>query len=151
MHSASQPGPPARTGRGRRNRHGRGLRGPLLPPGLPGRRTRAQRFDVWLAEGIEDLAERYGEDVHRVRFGHTFIPDQLEDRLTQLNAWGAEAVGAPLGQVTHAPDGTVEITLFRGVVEQRFTPHSEQAVVFNALVQQWHRLTGVRPEDDEQD
>ena len=34
----------------RRDRHGRGLRGPLLPPTLPGWRTRAERFDELMSE-----------------------------------------------------------------------------------------------------
>nr|WP_284500846.1 metallopeptidase family protein [Bowdeniella massiliensis] len=36
--------PPRRAGR-RRDRHGRGIRGPLLPPALPGWRTKREIFD----------------------------------------------------------------------------------------------------------
>jgi Zincin-like metallopeptidase len=40
---ATRPGTPARLRR--RDRHGRGLRGRLLPPGVPLYRTRSQQFD----------------------------------------------------------------------------------------------------------
>lgn len=36
---------PARRGARRRDRHGRGLRGPLVPPSLPAWRTRSEQFD----------------------------------------------------------------------------------------------------------
>ena len=62
MTSSTQPGPPQRlpvpapTPARRRDRHGRGLRGPLLPPILPAWRTRAERFDELVTSAADDLA-----------------------------------------------------------------------------------------------
>ncbi|WP_244960213.1 metallopeptidase family protein [Actinomyces faecalis] len=52
---AGSPAAPAR----RRDRHGRGLRGPLLPPHLPAWRTRAEKFDEMVATAAEDLSRRW--------------------------------------------------------------------------------------------
>ena len=60
MTSSTQPGPPQRlpvpapTPARRRDRHGRGLRGPLLPPILPAWRTRAERFDELVTSAADE-------------------------------------------------------------------------------------------------
>ena len=41
---------PSRRGARRRDRHGRGLRGPLIAPTLPAWRTRSEKFDDLVAE-----------------------------------------------------------------------------------------------------
>lgn len=42
-----------------RDRHGRGMRGPLIPPALPGWRTRADKFDDIVLAAVGRI-ERYG-------------------------------------------------------------------------------------------
>lgn len=46
---------PSSSGRRRRDRHGRGARGPLLGPHLPAWRTRADRFDDLIALEVDAL------------------------------------------------------------------------------------------------
>lgn len=75
---APEPGyahgvPPRRGGR-RRDRRGRGLRGPLLPAGLPGARTRAERFDDEVLAAVERLERRWGKALEGVEFGVEDVP-----------------------------------------------------------------------------
>src|SRR3954452_20000315 len=49
---------PSTTRSRRRDRHGRGLRGPLLPRELPAYRTRRDRFDDRVLDAVERLGGR---------------------------------------------------------------------------------------------
>lgn len=57
----------------RRDRHGRGLRGPLLPPHLPAWRTRAERFDELVVSAAEDLTRRWSQ-VGSIQFAVEDVP-----------------------------------------------------------------------------
>lgn len=77
--SSTQPGPPQRlpvpapTPARRRDRHGRGLRGPLLPPILPAWRTRAERFDELVTSAADDLARDWPQ-IARIQFAVEEVP-----------------------------------------------------------------------------
>src|SRR4249920_2083204 len=58
----------------RRDRHGRGLRGPLVPPGLPLSRSRAERFDSLVLDAAERLDQRWGEQLAEVEFAVEDVP-----------------------------------------------------------------------------
>ena len=79
MTSSTQPGPPQRlpvpapTPARRRDRHGRGLRGPLLPPILPAWRTRAERFDEFVTSAADDLARNWPQ-IARIQFAVEEVP-----------------------------------------------------------------------------
>ena len=68
--SAAAPG---RRPSSRRDRHGRGLRGPLLPPHLPAWRTRAERFDELVVDAAQDLARRW-PSVDQIQFAVEEVP-----------------------------------------------------------------------------
>ena len=74
----------------RRNRHGRGLRGELLMPTLPGYRTRAERFDDFVLDSAQRLHDIWGKPLDGVRFAVEDIPPQLEQLV-------AEGSPAPMG------------------------------------------------------
>ena len=57
----------------RRDRHGRGLRGPLVPPHLPAWRTRAERFDELVVSTADDLA-RHWPQVGSIQFAVEEVP-----------------------------------------------------------------------------
>ena len=63
---------PAPASAHRRDRHGRGLRGPLVPPHLPAWRTRAERFDELVA-AADDLA-RHCPQVGSIQFAVEEVP-----------------------------------------------------------------------------
>ena len=64
---------PSRRGARRRDRHGRGLRGPLIAPTLPAWRTRREEFDDLVAESAARLV-RSNLSLRTVEFGVEEIP-----------------------------------------------------------------------------
>ena len=68
-------GSPARTGRPhRRDRHGRGLRGSLVPPDVPLHRTRAERFDDLVLLAVSQLEPRWEAELSGIEFAVEEIP-----------------------------------------------------------------------------
>ena len=64
---------PAPASAHRRDRHGRGLRGPLVPPHLPAWRTRAERFDE-LVVAAADALPRHCPQVGSIQFAVEEVP-----------------------------------------------------------------------------
>lgn len=46
----------------------------MLPPALPGHRTRAERFDDLVVEAVERLERRWAEELRGVEFGVEDVP-----------------------------------------------------------------------------
>lgn len=63
----------------RRDRHGRGLRGSLVPPGVPLHRTRSERFDDLVLLAVSQLEPRWEAELSSVEFGVEEIPPVLPD------------------------------------------------------------------------
>jgi hypothetical protein len=57
-----------------RDRRGRGLRSPLLPPQLPAARTRAQQFDHAVLEAVADLEDRWPDELASIEFAVDEVP-----------------------------------------------------------------------------
>ncbi|WP_427133232.1 metallopeptidase family protein [Pseudarthrobacter sp. S9] len=125
----------------RRNRHGRGLRGELMLPTLPGYRTRSDRFDDLVLDSAQRLHDIWGKPLDGVRFGVDEIPPGLE-RLV------ADRTPAPMGSYSPATaeEGPV-ITLYRRVVEQSCGSREElQDLVHDVVVEYTAEMLGVPPE-----
>ena len=58
----------------RRDRHGRGLRGVLAPPGVPLHRSRSERFDELILEAVARLEPRWEAQLSGVEFAVEEIP-----------------------------------------------------------------------------
>ncbi|MFJ4265535.1 metallopeptidase family protein [Paenarthrobacter nicotinovorans] len=125
----------------RRNRHGRGLRGELMLPNLPGFRTRSERFDDMVLDSAERLQDMWGKQLDGVLFAVDEIPPNLEQLVASGNP-------APMGAYT--PGGRGEppmITVFRRVVEQGTTTRDElQDLVHDVVVEYTAEMLGVPPE-----
>src|SRR3954453_9631432 len=65
------PRPPSRS---RRDRHGRGLRGRLVPDGVPLARSRAEQFDDLVLDAVEDLERRWERELAGVEFAVEDVP-----------------------------------------------------------------------------
>jgi predicted Zn-dependent protease with MMP-like domain len=63
----------------RRDRHGRGLRGPLAPREVPVGRTRAERFDELVLDAFERVAERWGAELAGVEVLVEDVPPVAAD------------------------------------------------------------------------
>ncbi|MEV4952306.1 metallopeptidase family protein [Paenarthrobacter nitroguajacolicus] len=127
--------------RRRRNRHGRGLRGELMLPNLPGFRTRSERFDDMVLDSAERLQDMWGKQLDGVLFAVDEIPPNLE----QLVATGNTA---PMGSYTPGGRGEAPmITVYRRVVEQGAATREElQDLVHDVVVEYTAEMLGVPPE-----
>jgi predicted Zn-dependent protease with MMP-like domain len=68
-------GSPPRTGRPhRRDRHGRGLRGSLVPPDVPLHRSRAERFDDLVLLAVSQLEPQWATELSGIEFAVEEIP-----------------------------------------------------------------------------
>ncbi len=111
----------------RRDRRGRGLRGLPLPQGLPGYRTRAQRFDALVLAALEPIEERWGDALGELDLAVDEVPE-VTVTAPELLVWGTEVVedrGVPLAQLVPAgvdPAGLpsrARIVLYRRALESR--------------------------------
>ncbi|MFB4313329.1 metallopeptidase family protein [Actinomadura sp. 21ATH] len=122
----------------RRDRHGRGLRGPLTPPQAPFSRTRAERFDDLVADEVRRLGRRWERELARVEFAVEDVP--------AVEPWSDGPV--PLGQTVPAEDGApVRIVVYRRPIEARATGDRETArLIRDLLVEEVADLLGLSPE-----
>src|SRR3712207_57962 len=66
--------PPRRPVPSRRDRHGRGLRGRLVPAEVPLSRSRAEQFDDLVLDAVEDLERRWEKELAGVEFAVEDVP-----------------------------------------------------------------------------
>lgn len=146
--SSSDPGLarlplPARRDARRRDRRGRGLRGPLLPGTLPGHRTRAERFDDQVLEAVERLEHRWGPELEGVEFGVEDVPP------SEPAPW--EHGDVPLARyfpADRASGLSHRIVLYRRPVETRAEgPQDLVDLVRDVLVEQVAHLLSKPPEE----
>lgn len=124
---------------GRRDRHGRGLRAPLLPYNAPGYRTRSDVFDDLVRDGAEQLERRLGKRLKNVEFAAEDIPP------SDPTPWER---GVPLGRVFPANLGQpTRVVLYRRALEMRAEPSDLGALVRDVLAEQVAAILGSAPED----
>jgi hypothetical protein len=63
----------------RRDRHGRGLRGSLVPPDVPLYRSRSDRFDDLVLLAVSQLEPRWEAELSGIEFGVEEIPPIIPD------------------------------------------------------------------------
>ncbi|MEW2134480.1 metallopeptidase family protein [Streptomyces sp. NPDC005435] len=135
--------PPRAAGPGprRRDRHGRGMRGPIAPPQVP---LAASRGDVFrdLVQDSVDRLERRWPQLTDVDFLVLEVP-RLEGT---GDAWADEAV--PLGGIIPAREGRrARVVVYRRPVEIRTKGREERAtLVHEVVVEQVAELLGLTPE-----
>lgn len=145
MHDGDARPAPAASRIKRRDRHGRGLRGLLAPPGVPLRRSRAQQFGDLVVEAIARLEPRWEAELSRVEFAVQEVPDSdLPD---------GERDAVPLARLDRGPDGPRDpehgprIILYRRALLARADSEEELAdLVLDVVVEEFARLLGVDPE-----
>ena len=118
-----------------RNRHGRGVRGPLLPVGVPRYRTRSMAFDQLVLETYAPLHNAYFEQLAHVDLAVDTIPRMRLRPDAALLPEEIVADGAvPLGRVLEAG------------VDRRGNPTRARFVVFRRPVEQRTRTVAERAE-----
>ncbi|MFB4306034.1 metallopeptidase family protein [Actinomadura sp. GTD37] len=141
----------------RRDRHGRGLRGPLTPPQAPVSRTRAERFDDLVDDEVRRLVQRWGRELARVEFAVDDVPDvgpgfdgpvPLGATLLHAPPGAERPAGSDPGEDDPGEDGpAVRIVVYRRPVEARASGDAELArLVRDLLVEEVAELLGLSPE-----
>ena len=124
----------------RRDRHGRGLRGSLLPPSLPGARSRAERFDALVLDAVDRVDEKWKTQVDAIEFAVEDVPP------ADPSPW--EAGEVPLGRYFPAERGVPSrVVVYRRPVETRGADEADIAeLVRHVVVEQLAHALGVEPE-----
>ncbi|MHB9861289.1 metallopeptidase family protein [Streptomyces sp. YIM S03343] len=137
------PVPPRGTGRGprRRDRHGRGMRGPIAPPQVPLAASRAEVFADLVQDSVDRLERRWPQlaDID-------FLVLEVPSAGGPAGRWNDEAV--PLGDTLPARDGQrARVVVYRRPVEIRTKGRDERAaLVHDVVVEQVADLLGLTPE-----
>jgi predicted Zn-dependent protease with MMP-like domain len=154
--------------RRRRDRHGRGLRGMLVPPTVsvggrdvrvPLSQTRGERFDKLVLDAVEALEERWGKQLEGVEFAVEDVPavpaagldlPYDDDVVADETAGGA----VPLGRLLPAavdPRGEAtppRVVVYRRPLEARAADRVDLAdLVHDVVVDQVARLLGMDPDE----
>ncbi|WP_322645537.1 metallopeptidase family protein [Oerskovia flava] len=134
-------GPDGGDGPRRRDRRGRGIRGPLLPPSAPANRTRAERFDEHVLAAVEKLERTWGRALRGTEFAVEDVPP------SDPAPW--EDAGVPLGRFFPAEAGQpARIVVYRRPVEQRALDAEDTSdLVRDVVVEQVGHMLGRSPEE----
>lgn len=130
----------------RRDRRGRGMRGILLPPTVPGWRTRAERFDDAILEAVEHIERRAGEAVTRIEFAVEDVPPEASDpRSRSYEDDSGVALAAAWRASSTEP---ARVVLYRRPIESRARrPDDLEDLVLDILVEQLADLLGIDPDE----
>ncbi len=127
--------------RPRRDRHGRGLRGPMAWPPVPAMATRGELFDELVLDAAARLEQQAGKTLGEVEFAVEDVPP------SDPAPW--ESSDVPLGRL-FAAQGKMHarIVVYRRPVETRATDARELAALVNdVVVEQVAAMLGVDPRD----
>jgi predicted Zn-dependent protease with MMP-like domain len=143
---AQSTGPPDRPAR-RRDRHGRGMRGPLAvrgplaPSGVPVSRSRAERFDEVVLDAVEQLERRFAAELDGVEFAVEEVPDAARKDLDEEVPLGAVRPSSGQGE-------PARVVIYRRPIELRAMGATElAALVHEVVVEQVAELLGLSPDD----
>lgn len=137
-----------------RSRRGRDIRGPLLPPTVPGWRSRAERFDMAVLEAYEPIERRWQDRVSALDVAVDEIP-RIAPKDPESVQWPPEVIAdGPIALARLIPAGVdvrgnatrARIVLFRRPIERRAKDSEELAeLLHDVLVAQVATYLGVEP------
>jgi predicted Zn-dependent protease with MMP-like domain len=123
----------------RRDRHGRGVRGPLAPASSPLARSRAERFDELVISTVDRLNRRWRDQLAAVEFAVEDVP--------LMDDWNRDWV--PLAR-TYAATGALptRVVVYRRPVETRATaPRQLHLLLGDVVAEQVAELLGIDPDE----
>ena len=135
-------------GRRARDRHGRGLRGRLVPASLPMSRTRAELFDELVLDAVDALEQRFAKELAGVEFA-------VEDVPPDLNVYDSDVLEdgeVPLARLLPGRPGRhgvpPRIVLYRRPLEFRAADREDLAdLVHDVIIEQVANLLGLDPDE----
>lgn len=138
-----------------RNRRGRGLRGPLLPPGLPAHRTRSDRFDRAAITAFAEIDRRWHDQLTHLDLAVDDVPRMLPKDADSVQ-WPEEVTAdgpvplarlIPAGVDRHGRPTRAQVVLFRRPIELRSLDEEELPdILREILIQQVATYLGVTEE-----
>ncbi len=155
----------------RRDRHGRGLRGVLAPPGVPLYRTRTERFDDLVLQAVARLEPQWEAHLSGVEFAVEEIPpldeafggargpvplSRLEPGSPRSRApepgddWPDGPAARPGADRPDSPAGQdpPRIVVYRRPLMARADDEDELGeLVFDVVVEEFARMLGLDPGD----
>ncbi|WP_425583707.1 metallopeptidase family protein [Streptomyces macrosporus] len=131
----------------RRDRHGRGMRGPIAPPQVPLAMSRADAFDDLVRDSADRL-ERKWPQLAGVEFVVQEVPPAQPDADGWGGLWGDGPDSVPLGRHAPARDGRPDrVIVYRRPIELRSKTRDDRALlVHEVVVEQVAELLGLAPE-----
>lgn len=130
------------------------MRGPLLPPTVPGWRSRAERFDMAVLEAYEPIERRWQERLSTLDVAVDEIP-RISPKDPDSVQWPPEVVAdGPIALARLIPAGVdvrgnatrARIVLFRKPLERRAKDGDDLAdLLHEVLVAQVATFLGVEP------
>lgn len=135
----------------RRDRRGRGIRGPLAPPELPFTRSRSEQFDELVLDAMDRLEQRWPEELRDVEVAVEEVPPQkflAADAVEARSPTWAGAGRIPLGRSFPAKGKRpARIVVYRRPVETRTRdPRVKGLLVHDVVVERVAELLGMAPE-----
>lgn len=137
-------------------RRGRGIRGPLIPQGLPGWKSRSEKFDAAALAAFAPIDARWHKQLTKLDIAvddvpliHALNPDSV-NWPPEIVADGAVPLSrlVPAGLDRNGDTTRARIVLFRRPLELRAKHPSELAqLLHEVLVEQVATYLGVDPDD----
>jgi predicted Zn-dependent protease with MMP-like domain len=147
VQDGNSPGRPA-AGPRRRDRHGRGLRGLLVPPGVPIYRSRSERFDDLVLTAVTQLEPRWEAELAGVEFAVEEIPpaDVASDDPEPVPLARLDPGASHAGDPDH-PATAARIVIYRRPLMARAEGDDELGeLVLDVVVEEFARLLGLDPQ-----
>ncbi|WP_194853038.1 metallopeptidase family protein [Nocardia sp. NBC_01503] len=136
-------------------RRGRGVRGPMLPPTVPARRTRGQQFDRLVLEAFAPLESRWHDQLTKLDIAVDDVP-KIRPLHPDSVTWPDEVVAdgpvplsrlIPAGVDRYGQATRARVVLFRKPLELRAgDPDDLVDLLREVLVQQIATYLGVEPD-----
>lgn len=137
--------PPATARIKRRDRHGRGLRGPLAPAGSPLYRSRAEHFDELVLQAVAQLEPRWESELAGVEFAVEEVPAVVRPAEDMPDE---DDDPVPLARLDPArPSRPARIVLYRRPLLARAEGEDELGeLVLDVVIEEFARLLGLDPQ-----
>lgn len=136
--------------RRRRDRRGRGLRGPLFPSTLPAAASRAEQFDALVVEVLDPIEGRWASQLENLDVAVDEVPDvrrEPDDEGLLLDGLVPLSRLVPVGVDRQGLPTRARIVLYRRPLEARAKDPEELAeLVHDVLIEQIAAYLGIEPE-----
>jgi len=119
------------------------MRGPLLPPTVPGWRTRTEAFDDALLAVVEELERRWSRQLAKVEFGVEEVPP------SDPSPWEGAAIALGRYFPADPPAGLPNrIVLYRRPIQSRCADQQAVTVlVRQVVIEQVAHMLGKDPDE----